>query len=363
MKRSESLLMRGRHVVVALVITATMGAGSAQAQQQTESREHQVKAGDTLWDLARLYLANPYLWPLIYEANRNVVENPHRIYPLERLIIPGLPGEVPVEAEGGEPVTYTQSPRTRFYRPLRPNTDPGFVGGGETALHRVAPSEYHAAPWIGDTVAILGEVYRSTDPRQVGDRLGHTFHPYSQMIAGYVQAARPAAGQQLLVVHIGREIEGWGRLIEPRGVVRVDSLFETTMVATVTHEFGPLRTGDVLIPMDSFPVTTAAPVDVANGPEGFLIDVQEPQPLVGTHDIAFVNLGRTQNVSVGDEVLAIVPELVPERSRPEVLPRQGIARMLVTKVRERTATVRVLSLEHAALVPGMPVRLVARMSQ
>lgn len=362
MKRRESLLMRGSHLAVALVIAAAATADAVQAQQP-ERREHHVKTGDTLWDLARLYLANPYLWPLIYEANRNVVENPHRIFPLEVLVIPGLPGEAPRQQAAGEPVTYSQAPRTRFYTPPRPAVDATFVGREEAARPRVAPGEYHAAPWIADTLTIIGEVFRPTDPRLAADRLGHTFHPYGQLIAGYALLARPTPGQQLLVVHIGREIDGWGKLIEPRGVVRVDSLFETTMVATVTHEFGPLRTGNALIPMDSFRVKTGAPVEIANGPEGYLIDVQERQPLVGTHDIAFVNLGSMQDVAVGDEVLAIVPELVPEGSRLEVLPRQAISRMLVTKVRERTATVRVLSLEHPALVPGMPVRLIARMPE
>jgi nucleoid-associated protein YgaU len=53
-----------------------------------QQREHVVRRGDTLWDLARLYLSNPFLWPMIFEANRDVVENPHWIFPAERLIIP-----------------------------------------------------------------------------------------------------------------------------------------------------------------------------------------------------------------------------------------------------------------------------------
>ncbi len=31
-----------------------------------EARVHVVQRGDTLWDLARQYLNNPYLWPQIW---------------------------------------------------------------------------------------------------------------------------------------------------------------------------------------------------------------------------------------------------------------------------------------------------------
>lgn len=40
---------------------------------------HVIRPGDTLWDLARRYLRDPFLWREIYDANRDVVQNPHRV--------------------------------------------------------------------------------------------------------------------------------------------------------------------------------------------------------------------------------------------------------------------------------------------
>jgi LysM repeat protein len=56
-----------------------------------------VKQGDTLWDLSQQFLQNPWYWPKIWADNKEI-ENPHWIYPGNRLKIrragPGEPGEI-----------------------------------------------------------------------------------------------------------------------------------------------------------------------------------------------------------------------------------------------------------------------------
>jgi hypothetical protein len=43
-----------------------------------------VKTGDTLWDIAGLYLQHPWLWPRLWKLNPQV-NNPHLIYPGDEL--------------------------------------------------------------------------------------------------------------------------------------------------------------------------------------------------------------------------------------------------------------------------------------
>ena len=53
----------------------------------TEGYEiHTVKQGDTLWDISRQYLKDPFLWPQIWEANPSI-NNPHWIYPGDQILI------------------------------------------------------------------------------------------------------------------------------------------------------------------------------------------------------------------------------------------------------------------------------------
>jgi len=54
---------------------------------------HTVKKGDTLWDIAGHYYGDPFLWPLVYEANKNIIQDPHWIYPDQIFAVPPYQGE------------------------------------------------------------------------------------------------------------------------------------------------------------------------------------------------------------------------------------------------------------------------------
>jgi murein DD-endopeptidase MepM/ murein hydrolase activator NlpD len=55
---------------------------------QNATRSHQVARGETLWGIAEKYYGKGFLWPKIYEANKNVIKNPSLIYSGQKFLIP-----------------------------------------------------------------------------------------------------------------------------------------------------------------------------------------------------------------------------------------------------------------------------------
>lgn len=52
------------------------------------SQYHVVKAGDSLSKIAELFYGDPKLYPKIFEANRDILSDPNKIRPGQRLRIP-----------------------------------------------------------------------------------------------------------------------------------------------------------------------------------------------------------------------------------------------------------------------------------
>jgi len=72
-----------------------VGASSIQLAAD-HPREYTVKKGDTLWDIASLFLKDPWYWPEIWQRNPQV-ENPHLIYPGDILLLVFVDGRPQIQ--------------------------------------------------------------------------------------------------------------------------------------------------------------------------------------------------------------------------------------------------------------------------
>ncbi len=348
---------RGWTRLIVSLVLVILSATPVLAQQQDtlQSRTHVVRRGDTLWDLAQEYLANPFDWPRIYDLNTGIVQDPHWIYPNQELVLPGSLLRTDLAPRVlGTPWTWEPARERPDVAAEAEATVIADIDLREPVMRR---GEYLGTPWIADTSRLswAGRIVRIADPAVNRNRLAGMLKPYQQVHLGDMRQAT-AVGDTLQIVAISRGVDARHHIVEPLGLLRVDSVAREVVVAQVVQLYGDAREGDLVVTVYAVPqFGRGTPTAVENGAEGHLLTMLDEQPLYGTTDIGFVNLGATA-VAIGDELEVYLPDRRMGVSGSAPPQRVGVVR--VVRVDGGTATVRVLSIENTGLDAGLPVRVI-----
>jgi hypothetical protein len=376
--------------------------------QDTSTPSHTVRKGDTLWDLARQYRGDPFLWPDIYRVNTSVVEDPHWIYPGEMLrlsateAVASVPTEdtpAPASDSAPAPVADTapapvrddlaESPSvgTQADEPTpaslasltQPNPDadePAPLFGprpsdgwqetlksyNEVAYRPLRRSEFYSSGFLTEKQKLpFGTVLGPVTPPQIRALARNTnAMPYSTIAVSAPKGATYQVGDTLLAVQVGREIDDYGDLVLPTGMIQVTDTASGKYLANVIAVYGPIRGGQRVLPLDKFAdAGSAKAVPVSGGVRATLLGGSGRQDLKAPQMVVFLDKGRQDGVALGD--------LFEVRRQPEGLSDGTIrvdevmATLQVVHVRERTATARLLSIISPDIPPGTEARQVAKL--
>jgi len=260
-------------LLISVVASAPLAAQDSTQSQPAPGGTHTVKKGDTLWDIAKQYLNDPFLWPEVYRINTDVVEDPHWIYPNEVL---KLPANTVATNTGTEVTTVvddrmspmpktdlTEAPRTRgatvfsLSASRRVATVSRF-GASATAFPHpaVRVGETFAAPWLD----------RENGPADQGTIVGSaeisgiaTTTPRSRMLneeRAYITLPKdivPSRGDRYLAFQLGPVLENGSQMVEPTGVVEVERAEsgDASTVRIIT-QYSNVEAGQGIIPIDRF---------------------------------------------------------------------------------------------------------------
>jgi LysM domain-containing protein len=378
------------------------------AAQDSSTQSHTVRQGDTLWDLARQYRGDPFLWPDIYRMNTGVVEDPHWIYPGEVLRLsateavasvpaedtPAPPSDSAAAPAGEQPAAavadeQAESPAasTEAAEPTpaslasltKPDPDAGQPASlfgrrsGETmqetlrayteqpyrALRR---SEFYSSGFLTEKQKLpFGKVLGPVTPPQIRAMARNTnAMPYSVIAVSAPKGASYQVGDSLLVVQIGREIDNFGDVVLPSGIAQVIDTAAGKYLASVIAVYGPIRGGQSVLPLEKFgEAGSAKATPVSDGVRATLLGGSGRQDLKAPQMVVFLDKGRKDGVAPGD--------LFEIRRQPERLSDGSIriddvmATIQVVHARERSATARLLNVVSPDIAPGNEARQVAKL--
>lgn len=376
------------------VAVATFFAAPLAAQDTTATQApttHVVKKGDTLWDIAKLYLNDPFLWPEIYRLNTTVVEDPHWIYPGETLQLPGAGVGAPVAAidtsgPGGAQVVSEDQVERQPAAPQGPRAPVGttvfatsnqrrvvsasrFGGTANTYSHTaVRAGEYYPAPWLDNTTGPTntGEIVRTAQlPGEVRGAERRKFMADEYIYVTLPKGVVAAKGDKFLVFTPGDLVGSASRVMLPTAIITIVSVDATDAVmARISSEFAGVIIGQKIIPLEKFAMNPdARPAPLLLGTEGKIIDLPRQVTVASKQDYVLLNVGLKDGVKMGDLFTVYKPQntLQLEGGKSVTIPDDKIGVLQVVKVTEYGATALVVDIRYPAIIVGANVRLTARM--
>ncbi|UCF30464.1 MAG: LysM peptidoglycan-binding domain-containing protein [bacterium] len=302
----------------------------AHVLSDTEERVHVVQKGDTLWDISSYYLYDPFVWPQVWNVNRDI-ENPHLIYPGQRILIPSAAMIIPprpVEAkpalppppkpvakvEEPKPVTVPEAITHELIEALATH---GFiVDKNEIGLGTISSMEEDRM-----LISTGQKVYVTTPeeaPLEVGERYSivrvfdEVRHPRTDEKVGYL-----------------------ARILGDLSVVAANGDLSTAMVGEVYRE---VQLGDNVMKHIQY-VTWHRKRGGGTEPgiEGYVLVNPDGKRLMGRGDVLFLDIGTDQGLRTGD-VLNILAEMT---GKPAKAPPEVIGQIEIVIPREKTSLAKV----------------------
>jgi LysM repeat protein len=290
----------------------------ADALNPSAPKRYTVKEGDTLWDIAAMYLKDPWLWPEIWYVNPNI-QNPHLIYP----------GDVLALAYGAD-----GRPLVRLEQGGSARLDPGLRS---TPLEGAIPTlPYSTIAAFLSKPALLTPDEAAHSPHIVAFRDEH------QVVGAgdefYARGIDAPEGAHFTVLHVGAKLHDpeTGKLLGFEGLYTGSAVMvrrgDPAKLQMLDSAREALR-GDVLFADTGSTPLTFVPRAPTMPVKGRIISVIDNVHTIGQFNIVAINRGRRQGVEPGT-VLAIdqAGQVVPDRG-PSGWENYGQSDLFAHKVR------------------------------
>jgi LysM repeat protein len=307
--------MRQHPIVVALAFFA-IAASSASAQIDSTTIapvvKHTVKRGDTLWDIAKYYLKDPFLWPKVFHANTGVIKNPHWIYPGQVLSILGSAVRDDIAARvdrSGHVVSRVQTRSagnaTVFLVPRSAPLPSQYANIERPKVNTVLQGEYEAAPFVASDKQPIGggDIVGTVERLARGLVSDAGFKIYDRLYVTAPVGAILHRGDRLLLAKRGDVILDVGVVIEPTGIIRIDSVPASgPAIGTIVKQFHEITSTQITLPYEQvFRSTTVRAVKGVYDVKGTVLWIRKRPPLPSIQTYVILGVPKSTVVQPGDQ--------------------------------------------------------------
>lgn len=282
------------------------------AIRENSPTEYTVVEGDTLWDIAGMFLEEPWLWPEVWQINPQI-EDPDLIYPGDVIELAYVDGNPVLRlSRGGAPAAAPEGVRTVRLSPRvrRDSID-------SVSPIPAIPLDVIAAYLSGNTV--LSEAQFETAPYIVGGREGHTLLGTGDDVLARGEWASGVAIYD--IVRRGRDLEDpesgdalgiEGLLVGTATLARSD---DDQASLSITSSEQEVRAGDRLIPRVSIGLNASyMPTPPPFAVDAAIVSIGTGRTIGGTYDTLIINVGANDRIAVG--------QLLTVEDQPEVFDDQ-----------------------------------------
>jgi LysM repeat protein len=319
-----------------------------------------VEKNDTLWDLSKRFLNNPYLWPQIWDQNKYITDA-HWIYPGDPLVLPKVALVAEKAGEAGGPGGEAGAGQGE-------KAGAGEKGGAGRGRGAEGPvlvpiteemtlmcADYVVSSHEDDSLRIIGNEQGDSKVAQtVNDIVYLNKGSNAGIKAGDVYTIHQRAYS---VKHplTGSNI---GTKIHTRGWARVIVVQEKSSAAVIEQACYDILEDSYLKPLEKVNVPlilTRPPATRTTPPSGklhqYVVDIAEDVATAAEGQFVTIDAGTESGVAPGNVfvVYRIVYPGVPT-------PRSVLGELAVVAVRDRTATAKV-TYSNDAIVIGDEVEL------
>ncbi len=343
------------------------------------SKIYTIKPGDTLWDIAKRFLGDPYLWPQIWEKNKYIKDS-HWIYPgdpllieLEAKTVEEIKEETQEEAIETAPTEeeiekYHLAKKMKPPVPLGSNDDiycTGYIGNPDEEFpYKLIGSEYITSPSTMYSKVVYQSTRYGIEQISRGER-----YALSQGDIVYISGGKEAGlypGMELTLVrkaHIvnhpstGDEI---GRLYEYHGRVRILSVQEKTAIAEIVYSCRPIGPGLFAKEFEEEPIPAGRPG--TSPPPTLLPELEQLEDKIATivasnynnvsfgeSQVVYLDKGSTEGIEAGD--IFPVYRIKAKKDLPPVL----VGEIAILTTKEHSAVAKILSSRYTIYIGDIVV--------